>query len=173
MAGELNGIFQWVEMLNEVNVEGVPAMTSVVAQKLKWREDEVTDGDVADGLMRNAPEREENSSSCPRWWNEPAILVRFYPGRGARCPEGQEDFLARIDRRAVQRAWNRRAALNAFVTETPERALEHGGGFRRAHGQGRGGRAGRFAAGDQGSVLHQRRAHHGGQPHPGQFRAAL
>ena len=27
MAGELNGIFQWVEMLNEVNVEGVPAMT--------------------------------------------------------------------------------------------------------------------------------------------------
>ncbi len=28
MAGELNGIFQWVEMLNEVDVEGVPAMTS-------------------------------------------------------------------------------------------------------------------------------------------------
>ena len=27
MAGELNGIFQWVEMLGEVNVEGVPAMT--------------------------------------------------------------------------------------------------------------------------------------------------
>ena len=56
MAGELNGIFQWVEMLNEVNVEGVPAMTSVVAQKLKWRADEVTDGGDADALMRNAPE---------------------------------------------------------------------------------------------------------------------
>ena len=51
MAAELNGIFQWVEMLGEVKVEGVPAMTSVVAQKLKWRKDEVTDGGQADALM--------------------------------------------------------------------------------------------------------------------------
>ena len=47
MAGALTGLFNWVEMLNEVNVEGVPAMTSVVAQKLKWREDQVSDGGVA------------------------------------------------------------------------------------------------------------------------------
>ncbi|HEY2835150.1 MAG TPA: Asp-tRNA(Asn)/Glu-tRNA(Gln) amidotransferase subunit GatC [Rhizomicrobium sp.] len=66
MADELNGIFQWVEMLNEVNVEGVPAMTSVVAQKLKWRADEVTDGGVADALMRNAPEREETFFVVPK-----------------------------------------------------------------------------------------------------------
>ena len=66
LAGELNGIFQWVEMLNEVNVEGVPAMTSVVAQKLKWRADEVTDGAVADALMQNAPEREENFFVVPK-----------------------------------------------------------------------------------------------------------
>jgi aspartyl-tRNA(Asn)/glutamyl-tRNA(Gln) amidotransferase subunit C len=58
LAGELNGIFNWVEMLNEVNVEGVPPMTSVVAQKLKWRDDKVTDGGVAEDLMRNAPEHE-------------------------------------------------------------------------------------------------------------------
>jgi len=66
MVAELNGIFQWVEMLNEVKVEGVPAMTSVVAQKLKWRNDEVADGDVADGLMRNAPESEENFFVVPK-----------------------------------------------------------------------------------------------------------
>ena len=66
MAGELNGIFQWVEMLNEVNVEGVPPMTSVVAQKLRWRADEVTDGNVADGLMRNAPDSEENLFVVPK-----------------------------------------------------------------------------------------------------------
>ena len=66
MAGELNGIFQWVEMLNEVNVEGVPAMTSVVAQKLRWRADEVSDGNAADGLMRNAPESEENFFVVPK-----------------------------------------------------------------------------------------------------------
>ncbi|HXR94730.1 MAG TPA: Asp-tRNA(Asn)/Glu-tRNA(Gln) amidotransferase subunit GatC [Rhizomicrobium sp.] len=66
MAGELNGIFQWVEMLNEVEVEGVPPMTSVVAQKLRWRKDEVSDGNVADGLMRNAPDSEENFFVVPK-----------------------------------------------------------------------------------------------------------
>ena len=66
MAAELNGIFQWVEMLGEVNVEGVPAMTSVVAHKLRWRADEVSDGNVADGLMRNAPDSEENFFVVPK-----------------------------------------------------------------------------------------------------------
>jgi aspartyl-tRNA(Asn)/glutamyl-tRNA(Gln) amidotransferase subunit C len=66
LAGELNGIFQWVEMLNEVNVEGVPPMTSVVAQKLKWREDKVTDGGNASALMQNAPQSEENFFVVPK-----------------------------------------------------------------------------------------------------------
>jgi aspartyl-tRNA(Asn)/glutamyl-tRNA(Gln) amidotransferase subunit C len=66
LAGELNGIFQWVEMLNEVNVEGVPPMTSVIAQKLKWRKDEITDGGVADALMQNAPEREDTFFVVPK-----------------------------------------------------------------------------------------------------------
>ena len=66
LAGELNGIFNWVEMLNEVNVDGVPAMTSVVAQKLKWRKDEVTDGGQADALMLNAPEGEDHFFVVPK-----------------------------------------------------------------------------------------------------------
>jgi aspartyl-tRNA(Asn)/glutamyl-tRNA(Gln) amidotransferase subunit C len=66
LAGELNGILGWVEMLNEVNVEGVPAMSSVVAQKLKWRKDEVNDGGVAEALMQNAPDREGNFFVVPK-----------------------------------------------------------------------------------------------------------
>ncbi len=66
MADALNGIFNWVEMLNEVNVDGVPAMTSVVAQKLKWREDVVTDGGVAEALMKNAPESEGTFFVVPK-----------------------------------------------------------------------------------------------------------
>jgi aspartyl-tRNA(Asn)/glutamyl-tRNA(Gln) amidotransferase subunit C len=66
MAGELNGIFQWVEMLGEVNVDGVPAMTSVVAQKLKWREDRVTDGGQAAALMSNAPDGEDHFFVVPK-----------------------------------------------------------------------------------------------------------
>ncbi|HWA70201.1 MAG TPA: Asp-tRNA(Asn)/Glu-tRNA(Gln) amidotransferase subunit GatC [Rhizomicrobium sp.] len=66
MASELNSIFQWVEMLGEVNVEGVPAMTSVVAQKLKWREDKVTDGGQAEALLANAPGGEDHFFVVPK-----------------------------------------------------------------------------------------------------------
>ena len=66
MAGELNGIFKWVEMLGEAQVDGVPALTSVVAQKLKWRKDEVTDGGNADALMGNAPGGEDHFFTVPK-----------------------------------------------------------------------------------------------------------
>jgi len=66
MAAELNGIFQWVEMLGEVKVDGVPPLTSVVAQKLKWRADVVTDGGAADALMQNAPGGEDHFFVVPK-----------------------------------------------------------------------------------------------------------
>ena len=66
MAAELNGIFQWVEMLGEVNVEGVAPMTSVVAQKLKWREDRVSDGNQAEALLANAPDGEDHFFVVPK-----------------------------------------------------------------------------------------------------------
>ena len=66
IAVELSGIFQWVEMLNEVNIEGVPPLTSVVDHKLKWRKDEVTEGGAAEALMQNAPESEEKFFVVPK-----------------------------------------------------------------------------------------------------------
>ena len=66
MAGELNGIFQWVEMLGEVNVDGVPALASVAEQKMRWREDKVTDGGNADALMVNAPDGEDHFFTVPK-----------------------------------------------------------------------------------------------------------
>ena len=66
MAGELNGIFQWVEMLGEVSVDGVSAMTRVVAQKLKWREDVVTDGGQAAAVTANAPDGEDHFFVVPK-----------------------------------------------------------------------------------------------------------
>jgi aspartyl-tRNA(Asn)/glutamyl-tRNA(Gln) amidotransferase subunit C len=38
----------------------------VVAQKLKWRQDAVTDGGQADALMVNAPEGEEHFFVVPK-----------------------------------------------------------------------------------------------------------
>jgi len=66
MVDELNGIFQWVEQLNEVNVDGVPPLTSVVEQRLKMREDVVTDGGAADALMANAPEGVDHFFVVPK-----------------------------------------------------------------------------------------------------------
>ena len=66
MMAELNGILAWVAQLEEVKVEGVEPMTSVVAQKLKMREDKVTDGGYADALMKNAPLAEDNFLVVPK-----------------------------------------------------------------------------------------------------------
>jgi aspartyl-tRNA(Asn)/glutamyl-tRNA(Gln) amidotransferase subunit C len=53
-------------MLGEVNVEGVAPMTSAVAQKLKWRKDEVTDGGQAEAVTANAPEGEGHFFVVPK-----------------------------------------------------------------------------------------------------------
>jgi aspartyl-tRNA(Asn)/glutamyl-tRNA(Gln) amidotransferase subunit C len=66
MEAELNALLSWVEQLREVNVEGVPPMTSVVAQQLKMREDQVTDGGCADDLMANAPAAENHFFVVPK-----------------------------------------------------------------------------------------------------------
>ena len=66
MVGELNGIFQWIEMLNEVDVAGVAPLTSVVETHLKMRDDVVSDGGNADALMTNAPEGEDHFFVVPK-----------------------------------------------------------------------------------------------------------
>lgn len=55
LQGELTGILTWVEQLGEVDTADVEPMTRVVAQKLKQREDRVTDGGIADAIVKNAP----------------------------------------------------------------------------------------------------------------------
>ena len=43
LAAELNGILNWIEQLNEVDVDGVEPMTSNVHQPLRLRDDIVTE----------------------------------------------------------------------------------------------------------------------------------
>ena len=66
MESELNALLAWVEQLQEVDIEGVPPMTSVVAQRLKMREDTVTDGGYPQDLMKNAPQAEDNFFVVPK-----------------------------------------------------------------------------------------------------------
>ncbi len=66
LAGELNNILGWVEQLNEVDTEGVPPMTSVVAAELFKRTDQVNDGGRVDEVLANAPEEAEHFFVVPK-----------------------------------------------------------------------------------------------------------
>ena len=55
LQGELNAMLAFVEQLSEVNVEGVEPMTSVTPMEMKKRTDVVTDGEIADDIVKNAP----------------------------------------------------------------------------------------------------------------------
>jgi len=66
METELNALLTWVEQLQEVNIEGIPPMASVVEQRLKMREDVVNDGGYAEDLMLNAPQAEEHFFVVPK-----------------------------------------------------------------------------------------------------------
>ncbi len=63
---ELNSILGFVEQLNEVDVEGVEPMTSVMPMSLRRREDKVTDGDQAEKIVANAPLSEDNFFMVPK-----------------------------------------------------------------------------------------------------------
>jgi aspartyl-tRNA(Asn)/glutamyl-tRNA(Gln) amidotransferase subunit C len=66
LAGELNAILAFVEQLNEVNVDGVAPLTSVVSQAMKMRDDVVTDGGYAKDVTRNAPASEDDFYMVPK-----------------------------------------------------------------------------------------------------------
>ena len=66
MVGELNNIIGFVEQLNEVNVDGVEPMTSVVTMTMRKRKDEVTDGNKADDIVANAPATEDHYFMVPK-----------------------------------------------------------------------------------------------------------
>ena len=63
---ELSGILNWVEQLDEVDTSSVEPLTRVVPIELKRREDKVTDGDIADDIMKNAPVVEDHYFVVPK-----------------------------------------------------------------------------------------------------------
>ncbi len=66
MTDELNTILGFVEQLNEVDIEGVEPMTSVVATDMRKRVDGVTDGSKAGDIVANAPVTEDNFFMVPK-----------------------------------------------------------------------------------------------------------
>lgn len=63
---ELNNILGWVEQLGEVNTDGVEQLTAVIDQKLRLREDVVTEGNIRDEILANAPEAQHGFFAVPK-----------------------------------------------------------------------------------------------------------
>ncbi len=66
LEGELSGLLTWVEQLGEVDTDHVEPMTRVVEQKLKMRADKVTDGEIADDVVKNAPVVDDHYFVVPK-----------------------------------------------------------------------------------------------------------
>ena len=66
LRGELNAILAFVEQLSEVNVEDVEPMTSVTPMTMKKRADIVTDGEIADLIVKNAPASDDHFFLVPK-----------------------------------------------------------------------------------------------------------
>ena len=66
LRGEINAILAFVEQLQEVNVDGVEPMTSVTPMQMKKRPDVVTEGNIADDILKNAPERQDHYFVVPK-----------------------------------------------------------------------------------------------------------
>ena len=63
---ELNNILGWVEQLGEVDTDGVEPLATVIDQKLRLRDDVVTEGDIRDEVLANAPEAQHGFFAVPK-----------------------------------------------------------------------------------------------------------
>ncbi len=66
LQGEINAILSFVAELDQVDVEGVEPMTSVIPMKLPMRDDVVTDGEIAPLVLANAPLTEDGFFLVPK-----------------------------------------------------------------------------------------------------------
>jgi len=66
LAPELSNILGWVEQLGEVDVSGIAPMTAVIPNHLRLRDDVVTDGNVRDAVLSNAPVAEHGFFAVPK-----------------------------------------------------------------------------------------------------------
>jgi aspartyl-tRNA(Asn)/glutamyl-tRNA(Gln) amidotransferase subunit C len=63
---ELSAILNWVEQLGEVDTSKVEPMTRIEGVPLPKRADTVTDGEIAEAVVRNAPLTEDNFFVVPK-----------------------------------------------------------------------------------------------------------
>lgn len=65
-AKEISGILQWIEQLQSVDTDGVEPLMSVSDAVLPLRKDVVTDGNIGDKIVKNAPKSDYGCFVVPK-----------------------------------------------------------------------------------------------------------
>lgn len=63
---EFNKILNWIDELNEVDTNGVEPLASVNEHFITMRKDEVTDGNIQEEILQNAPLKEYGYFAVPK-----------------------------------------------------------------------------------------------------------
>ncbi len=66
MVPELNAILRWVDELAAVDTEGVEPLATVIPNRLRLRDDVVTDGGIREAVLANAPQAEHGFYAVPK-----------------------------------------------------------------------------------------------------------
>jgi aspartyl-tRNA(Asn)/glutamyl-tRNA(Gln) amidotransferase subunit C len=70
VADQLSGIMGWIEQLAEVNTDNVAPMSggtdNAAGLKFDLRKDVVSDGDIVDKVVANAPDAQDNFFTVPK-----------------------------------------------------------------------------------------------------------
>ena len=66
LTNDLNNILGFVAKLDEVNTSNVKPLSSVTGHKLPLRSDKVTDGNIEDLVLKNAPESSSGFFVVPK-----------------------------------------------------------------------------------------------------------
>jgi aspartyl-tRNA(Asn)/glutamyl-tRNA(Gln) amidotransferase subunit C len=66
LRAELNAILGYVAQLDEVDVAGIEPLSGGAQMAMRMRDDVVTDGDMAEKILANAPDRSGEFFSVPK-----------------------------------------------------------------------------------------------------------
>ena len=57
LATQIENVINWIEKLNEVNTDNIEPMINVHNEPLHLNADEVSDGNIAEDVLKNAPKQ--------------------------------------------------------------------------------------------------------------------
>ena len=66
MQAKLNSIFNWINQLNDVDIDKIEPLFNVTLEQMPVRLDQITDGNVLEAILANAPDIKHAMFSVPK-----------------------------------------------------------------------------------------------------------